>query len=416
MLFRAAFELYHLQIPCSSSFLFLSSGQTSPIHSGCKLKPILNIIKISIWDQVLCWPDANPGQTLTFTCPGIFFHFTQQPGLVKRNCTAQGWTDPFPPYSIACPVDDDATLGEVSGMAFLSTIKTFYTVGYSISTTSLVVAVMVLVAFRRLHCPRNYIHIHLFLTFILKAVAIFIKDVVLFQTEDPDSCGFSTTECKISMLLCHYFTMSNFMWLLVEALYINALLLSSFAHGRRYFWWLVLFGWGVPTIFTILWIFVKVYFEDISCWDIYHGSPYRWLIKGPIIVSVGVNFILFINIIRILLKKLDPRQINFNNSSQYRRLSKSTLLLIPLFGMHYILFNFLPDYTNVGVRLYLELCIGSFQGFIVAVLYCFLNQEVQAEICRKWRGSSYRFMPVWRKRTRWTMPSSSGIKMTSSVS
>ncbi|KAF7245767.1 Growth hormone-releasing hormone receptor [Varanus komodoensis] len=394
-------------------------------------------------------------------------------GLVKRNCTAQGWTDPFPPYSIACPVDDDATLGEQ--MAFLSTIKTFYTVGYSISTTSLVVAVMVLVAFRRLHCPRNYIHIHLFLTFILKAVAIFIKDVVLFQTEDPDSCGFSTTECKISMLLCHYFTMSNFMWLLVEALYINALLLSSFAHGRRYFWWLVLFGWGVPTIFTILWIFVKVYFEDIShdwtsrqeetftftftltimhyfqvlgyiprislqvanqgpyyrfCWGAYQVSGFVHMNGGklrlnllsfslfschnPLALLEQVNFILFINIIRILLKKLDPRQINFNNSSQYRRLSKSTLLLIPLFGMHYILFNFLPDYTNVGVRLYLELCIGSFQGFIVAVLYCFLNQEVQAEICRKWRGSSYRFMPVWRKRTRWTMPSSSGIKMTSS--
>ncbi|XP_063003606.1 growth hormone-releasing hormone receptor [Elgaria multicarinata webbii] len=366
-----------------------------------------------IWDQVLCWPETNPGQTLTFTCPGILFHFTQQPGLVKRNCTTEGWSDPFPPYSIVCPLDEDVTLGEQ--MAFFSTIKTIYTVGYSVSTTSLAMAIMVLSGFRRLHCPRNYIHVHLFLTFILKAAATFIKDLVLFQTEDPDACGFSTIECKISVVFCHFFTMTNFMWLLVEALYINCLLLSSFPHGRRYFWWLVLFGWGVPTFFTILWIVVKVHFEDISCWDEYPGSPYRWLIKGPIILSVGVNFILFINIIRILLKKLDPRQINFNNSSQYRRLSKSTLLLIPLFGMHYILFNFLPDYANVGVRLYLELCIGSFQGFIVAVLYCFLNQEVQAEICRKWRGNNYRFLPVWRKRRRWAMPSSSGIKMTSSA-
>lgn len=38
--------------------------------------------------------------------------------------------------------------------------------------------------------------------------------------------------------------MTNFMWLLVEALYLNCLLLSSLSHGRRYFWWLVLFGWG----------------------------------------------------------------------------------------------------------------------------------------------------------------------------
>ncbi|XP_066483505.1 growth hormone-releasing hormone receptor-like [Tiliqua scincoides] len=365
-----------------------------------------------IWDQLLCWPDTNPGKTLTLACPAVLLHFMKQPGWVKRSCTAQGWSDPFPPYSVACSVEEEVALHEAS---YLPTVRSIYTVGYSISAASLVIAILVLVAFRRLRCPRNYIHIHLFVTFILKAVAIFVKDVILFQEEGMDYCGFSTTECKISVVFSNYFTMTNFIWLLVEALYINCLLLSSFTHGRRYYWWLVLFGWGVPTFFTLLWILLKVQFEDTLCWDANQGSPYWWLIKGPIIFSVGVNFILFINIIRILLKKLDSRQINFNNSSQYRRLSKSTLLLIPLFGTHYIIFNFLPEYANVGVRLYLELCIGSFQGFIVAVLFCFLNQEVQAEICRKWHGNSYRFMPVWRKKTRWTAPSSSGIKMTTSV-
>uniref|UniRef100_A0A672TSI4 Growth hormone releasing hormone receptor n=1 Tax=Strigops habroptila TaxID=2489341 RepID=A0A672TSI4_STRHB len=338
---------------------------------------------------------------------------TPAAGIVKRNCTKKGWSDPFPPYHIACPVEDEIPLDEKS---YFSTIRIIYTVGYSVSITSLIIAVTVLIAFRRLRCPRNYIHIQLFFTFILKAIAIFIKDAVLFQEEDIDHCSFSTTECKISVVFCHYFMMTNFMWLLVEALYLNCLLLSSLSHGRRYFWWLVLFGWGFPTLFTLIWILVKFYFEDTACWDINQGSPYWWLIKGPIITSVGVNFVLFINIIRILLKKLDPRQINFNNSSQYRRLSKSTLLLIPLFGTHYIVFNFLPEYTSLGVRLYLELCIGSFQSQAVfdrkiAFLFPF---EVQTEIGRRWHGKRYGLMPVWR-RTRWTVPSSSGVKMTTSV-
>ncbi|XP_032090795.1 growth hormone-releasing hormone receptor-like [Thamnophis elegans] len=222
--------------------------------------------------------------------------------------------------------------------------------------------------------------------------------------------------CKMSVVFLNFFTMANFMWLLVEALYLNYLLLSSFPQGRKYYCWLVLFGWGLPTFFTTLWIFLKVYFEDVLCWDANEDSPYWWVIQGPIMLSVAVNFILFINTIQILLKKLNPRNITLNNSFQYRRLSKSTLLLIPLFGTHYIIFNFLPEYSHVGARLYLELCVGSFQGFIVAVLYCFLNQEVQTELCRKWRGKNYEcMMPSRRKKTKWTMPTNSGIKVTNLV-
>ncbi|XP_058037017.1 growth hormone-releasing hormone receptor isoform X2 [Ahaetulla prasina] len=329
-----------------------------------------------IWDRLLCWPEAKLGESLSFTCPGIIFHFTKQTGMVKRSCTEQGWSDPNPPYSVACSMEDDASKDEVS---FFSTIQIIYTVGYSISAVSLAIAIVVLLAVRRLRCPRNYIHVHLFATFILKAIAIFIKDAVLLDGEGNDYCTFSTAGCKISVVFLNFFTMANFMWLLVEALYLNYLLLSSFPQGKKFYWWLVFFGWGSPTFFTALWIFLKVNFEDILCWDVNQDSPYWWVIQGPIMVSVAVNFILFVNIVQILTKKLHLKDMRLNNSFRYRRLSKSTLLLIPLLGTHYIIFNFLPEYTQVGARLYIELCIGSFQGFIVAFLYCFLNQEEEEE-------------------------------------
>lgn len=44
-----------------------------------------------------------------------------------------------------------------------------------------------------------------------------------------------------------------------------------------------------------------------------------------------------------------------------RRLAKSTLLLIPLFGINYIIFAFLPDHIQTKGRLVFDLILGSFQ-------------------------------------------------------
>lgn len=44
-----------------------------------------------------------------------------------------------------------------------------------------------------------------------------------------------------------------------------------------------------------------------------------------------------------------------------RRLAKSTLLLIPLFGMHYMVFALLPEHTGAEARIFIELGLGSFQ-------------------------------------------------------
>lgn len=44
-----------------------------------------------------------------------------------------------------------------------------------------------------------------------------------------------------------------------------------------------------------------------------------------------------------------------------RRLAKSTLLLIPLFGIHYVMFAFFPDNFKAQVKMVFELVVGSFQ-------------------------------------------------------
>uniref|UniRef100_A0A2K5RTK3 Growth hormone releasing hormone receptor n=1 Tax=Cebus imitator TaxID=2715852 RepID=A0A2K5RTK3_CEBIM len=334
------------------------------------------------------------------------------PGAVNRDCTITGWSEPFPPYPVACPVPLELLAEEKS---YFSTVKMVYTMGHSISIVALLVAITILVALRRLRCPRNYVHTQLFTTFILKAGAVFLKDAALFHADSTDHCSFSTVLCKVSVAALHFATMTNFSWLLAEAAYLTCLLASTSPSSRRAFWWLVLAGWGLPVLFTGTWVGCKLAFEDTACWDLDNSSPYWWIIKGPIVLSVGVNFGLFLNIIRILLRKLESAQGSLHTHSQYWRLSKSTLFLIPLFGIHYIIFNFLPDNVGLGIRLPLELGLGSFQGFIVAILYCFLNQEVRTEISRNWHGHDPELLPAWRTRAKWTAPSRSAAKVLTSM-
>ncbi|KAF6085875.1 growth hormone releasing hormone receptor [Phyllostomus discolor] len=367
----------------------------------------------STWDGLLCWPEAGPGEWVTLPCPDFFSHDSTEPGAVRRNCTTAGWSEPFPPHLVACPVPLELPTEEE--ISYFFTMKVIYTVGHGVSSASLVVAIAILVSLRRLHCSRNYIHIQLFATFILKAGAVFLMDATLFHGENVDHCSLSTVLCKVSVAASHFATMTNFSWLSAEAVYLTCLLASTSPGTRTAFRRLVLAAWGLPLLFTGSWVGCKLAFEDVGCWDLDSSSPYWWIIKGPIVLSVGVNFGLFLNIIRILLRKLGPAQGGLHAQSQYWRLSKSTLLLIPLFGVHYIIFNFLPDSAGLGIRFPLELGLGSFQGFIVAVLYCFLNQEVRAEISRRWRGHNPELLPARRAHARWTMPFRSGTKVLTSV-
>lgn len=356
-----------------------------------------------MWDNITCWMPAVVGKVVFIRCPAWFSMIESEDGMdpsqleslesleelqsegsISRNCTENGWSEPFPHYSDACGFDLNQT-GPDQDTYFLS-VKALYTVGYSTSLVALTTAMVILCRFRKLHCTRNFIHMNLFVSFILRAISVFIKDEVLYAEQDSNHCHVSTVECKAVMVFFHYCVMSNYFWLFIEGLYLFTLLVETFFPERRYFYWYTIIGWGTPLICVTIWAILRLHFDDQGCWEMNNNVALWWVIKGPVIGSIMINFVLFVGIIIILVQKLQSPDIGGNESSIYLRLARSTLLLIPLFGIHYTVFAFSPENVSKRERLVFELGLGSFQGFVVAILYCFLNGEVQSEIKRKWRS------------------------------
>ncbi|XP_038853232.1 secretin receptor-like [Salvelinus namaycush] len=303
---------------------------------------------------------------------------------VYRNCTDTGWTDPFPPYEHACFNDSQS---HDSHMYFLY-VKTMYTAGYALSLISLTIAITILCLFRKLHCTRNYIHIQLFISFILRATFIFIKDSVLFTDEDFYHCDDYPVVCKLVVMFSNYCIMANYSWLLVEGHYLHTLVSLSFFSKKKHLWWYIILGWGLPMIVIVSWGLAKYFYEDEGCWETRVHDWVWWILRLPVLLFIIINLVFFLSIIRILVGKLRMPDMHGNEFSQYKRLTKSTFLLVTLFGLYYILFAFLPIKVSgltYKIWTFVELALASTQGFGVAVLYCFLNGEVQYEVQRRWR-------------------------------
>ncbi|XP_072105772.1 parathyroid hormone/parathyroid hormone-related peptide receptor-like [Mobula birostris] len=359
------------------------------------------------WDGIVCWPSAQANHSVSVSCPHYIHDFNHK-GHAYRRCSAHGdwelvssrnrtWAN----YT-ECIQLQRADLWHQKEV--FDRLHLMYTVGYSISLASLLGAVAILSYFKRLHCTRNYIHMHLFTSFMCRAISIFVKDAVVYSDLEMDGLEVRTEDlvgdvtllpsnkqfvgCKVAVISFLYFLATNHYWILVEGLYLHSLIFMAFLSDKKYLWALTLIGWGVPAVVVAVWGSTRALLADTQCWDLSAGNV-KWIYQVPILAAVVVNFFLFINIVRVLASKLwETNTGKLNPRQQYRKLLKSTLVLMPLFGVHYVVFMAIP-YTDVSgilwqIQMHYEMLFNSSQGFFVAFIYCFCNGEVQAEIKKSW--------------------------------
>ncbi|XP_037546645.1 glucagon-like peptide 2 receptor [Nematolebias whitei] len=353
------------------------------------------------FDMFVCWPHSSPGN-VSVPCPS-FLPWITEGGTRRayRECLANGsWrqmensSDPWRDDS-EC-VEDHFFKDKEEEMLRQTALRLISVIGYSLSLFSLILATLLMGMLRKLHCTRNYIHMNLFVSFILRAVAIVSKEIILhimysnLPKDDPGWTSYPSSAivlmCRFSKVCMEYFVACNYFWLLVEAIFLHTLLFTAVLTKRCLLKKYMLLGWGTPVLFVTPWAVVKMLYENIGCWSIMNRW-FWWIIRGPITLSVLIIFFIFIKILMLLLSKLKADQVKFTD---YRySLARATLVLIPLLGIHEVVFTVLIDECVEGssryARNFINLTLSSFQGFLVAVLYCFANGEVQAELKKRWQ-------------------------------
>ncbi|XP_019062235.1 glucagon receptor isoform X4 [Fukomys damarensis] len=364
-------------------------------------------------------PTPQPTSPAPGTCPGITKH-----RLVFKECGPDGQWVRGPrgqPWRNAsqCQMDDQEIEVQKEVAKMYSRFQMMYTVGYSLSLGALLLALAILLALSKLHCTRNYIHLNLFASFVLKAGSVLVIDWLLkirYSQKIGDDLSVSVwlsdgavAGCRMAAVIMQYGVVANYCWLLVEGMYLHSLLSLATFPERSFFTLYLGIGWGewadarretgqpgfktsaaaptgAPLLFVIPWVVVKCLFENIQCWTSNNNMGFWWILRVPVFLAILINFCIFVRIVHLLVAKLRARQMHY---ADYKfRLARSTLTLIPLLGVHEVVFAFVTDEQAQGTlrsaKLFFDLFLSSFQGLLVAVLYCFLNKEVQAELWRRW--------------------------------
>uniref|UniRef100_A0A8C5QJ54 Glucagon receptor n=1 Tax=Leptobrachium leishanense TaxID=445787 RepID=A0A8C5QJ54_9ANUR len=355
------------------------------------------------FDLYACWPDGTPGTITNVSCPYYLPWFQKvRHGMVLRRCGLDGiwvlangtntWRD-----SSQCEDDYEETSDEVVTPDLLLGFQVLYTVGYSLSLFTLLSALGILTLCRKLRCTRNYIHANLFFSFALRGISVIVKDILLEKrwgmqiTEVSDWEVLISNEaavgCRMAQVIMQYCILANHYWFVVEAMYLYNLLTGAGFFEKNIYILYLYFGWGTPVLFVTPWVTLKYLKENSECWALNDNMGYWWIIRVPILLASLINFVIFMKILKMILSKLRDNQKGYPDYKL--RLAKATLTLIPLFGIHEVVFIFGTDEQTSGIlhyiKVFFSLFLNSFQGFLVAVLYCFANKEVRSEMRKKWQ-------------------------------
>ncbi|XP_046741752.1 PDF receptor [Diprion similis] len=369
------------------------------------------------WDSILCWPPTKASTSARHRCPRENGIDTTK--FVEKRCGEDGqWEGREGSFAgRGSPVSggSENVHGESHGWTnytpcftpeMLQLIRKLYSgsedaakvkldiaqrtrnleiVGFSVSLAALLVSLAIFCHFRSLRNTRTRIHKNLFVAMVMQVLirlTLYI-DQALLRTKTPGvSRGIENTPvlCEASYVLLEYARTAVFIWMFIEGLYLHNVITVTIFQETSYYRMYRFVGWGCPVLMTLAWAIVTAfYYHPSKCWWGYNLTLYFWILEGPRMAVILLNFLFLLNIIRVLVVKL--RQSHTSEIEQVRKAVRAAVVLLPLLGITNLISMAEAPLDKAvwefALWSYSTHFLTSFQGLFVASLYCFLNGEVR---------------------------------------
>ncbi|CAL4061366.1 unnamed protein product, partial [Meganyctiphanes norvegica] len=186
------------------------------------------------------------------------------------------------------------------------------TVGLSISLAAILISLIIFSHFRALRNNRTRIHWHLFVAMKIQLVIRLTLYIDQLITRAEWNIGFKHAGIDNTPLLCEgfyilleYARTAMFLWMFIEGMYLNNMVTLTVFHDKPNYRIYYLLGWGLPVLMTGSWAVVTAYkYNHTACWWGYSFTSFFWILEGPRLAIIFVNLIFLLNILRVLIMKL----------------------------------------------------------------------------------------------------------------
>jgi len=346
------------------------------------------------WDGWQCWPDGGQPDHVEYrSCPSYISFFSdgrrdacgsyaektcESAGQWKLNDRGLEWTN----FKTCAVVNKHLTQEKV------------HMVLYIISVVALMPAIIIFFAYKVLRVPRIAIHKNLFASLLLHCVSMITFKAAIFlpyiQGDQPSKSTLAqnTHGCQFLMMLTKYFRLTNYTWMFCEGYYLHRLLANTFEEERS-ITFILSIGWGIPLIPCLIYAILRIFYDNSMCWAEPSSDAYvEWIYMSLGLACIVANSFFFFNIFRILVTKLQAPHAN--EPAHFRKAVKATVILLPLFGLHWLLTLYRPSSGNcilLSIYKYLNITLDGLQGLMVAIAFCYRNAEIIALLRRSLANS-----------------------------